>query len=273
MDWAPLRSLRYGARMLHARPGPFQRYVAIGDSSTEGIDDPDGKGGYLGWSQRLAERISQAQGGLDYANLAVRGLTTAEVRLRQLDAALALRPDLASLFCGTNDVTGMRFDAMHVANDIEDMQRALVAAGATVIGFTLPDLTPLMPLARLIAPRIAALNRALHAASQRTGSILVDFAAYPVATDPRLWSEDRIHANAAGHRRIAEALAQALRLPGSNEAWRQPFAAPVQLSRRQRWSAEARWIRFHLLPWLGRGMLGRSTAHGRQPKRPGLTSI
>jgi lysophospholipase L1-like esterase len=97
--------------MSPALPRSFQRYVALGDSSTEGLDDPDGRGGYRGWSQRLAERLAEVQGGLAYANLAVRGLTTAEVRARQLDAALALKPDLATLFCGTNDVTQARFDA------------------------------------------------------------------------------------------------------------------------------------------------------------------
>ena len=172
-----------------ARPLRFERYVALGDSSTEGIDDRDGVGGYTGWSQRLAERIRAAQGGLNYANLAVRGLTTAQVHERQLEAALAMRPDLATVFCGTNDVTGLRFDAGKIAADIEEMQRRLVAGGATVLSFTLPDLSPLMPLARLIAPRIAALNRALAEASRSTGSILVDFAAEPVATDRRLWSD------------------------------------------------------------------------------------
>ena len=33
----------------------FSRYVAIGDSTTEGLDDPDGAGGYRGWADRLAE--------------------------------------------------------------------------------------------------------------------------------------------------------------------------------------------------------------------------
>ncbi|OYU99868.1 MAG: lysophospholipase, partial [Verrucomicrobiales bacterium VVV1] len=42
---------------------PFSRYVALGDSSTEGIDDPDETGGYRGWSQRLAEHIAAQQGG------------------------------------------------------------------------------------------------------------------------------------------------------------------------------------------------------------------
>lgn len=256
--------------MRPSSPVSFARYVALGDSSTEGIDDPDGAGGYRGWSQRLAERINAAQGGgLLYANLATRGLTTRQVRRRQLDAALVLRPDLATVFCGTNDVTAPRFDAAAVAADIAHLQHALVAQGATVLSFTLPDLTPLMPLARLIAPRIAALNLALAAASVASGAILVDFAAHPVATDPRLWSEDRIHANAAGHARIAEALAQALGLPGASDAWRAPLPA-LSRTRRQWWAAEARWMRRHLLPWIWLGLRGRSSADGRGPKRPTL---
>lgn len=251
----------------------FERYVALGDSSTEGLDDPDGAGGFRGWSQRLAERIAAGQGGLHYANLAVRGLTTAQVRERQLAAALGLRPDLATVFCGTNDVTGLSFDAGRVAADIEHMQRELRAVGATVLSFTLPDLTPLMPIARLIAPRIAALNLALARASRATGSILVDFAAYAVATDQRLWSEDRIHANSEGHARIAEALAHALQLPGSDEAWKKSLPAVVSPTRRQRWAAEGRWIGRHLLPWAWQGVTGRSSADGRAPKRPELGPV
>lgn len=257
--------------MLPAPPRRFARYVALGDSSTEGLDDPDGAGGYRGWSQRLAERVHEVQGGgLRYANLAVRGLTTAQVRDRQLAAACALRPDLATVFCGTNDVTAWRFDAAGVAADIEHMQRALVDGGAVVLSFTLPDLTPLMPLARLIAPRIVALNRALAEASRKSGALLVDFAAYPVASDWRLWSEDRIHANAAGHARIAAALAQALELPGSDAHWSEPLPRTPERTRRAEWAAELRWVRRHLLPWLWQGLRGRSSAQGRGPKRPAL---
>ncbi|WP_438481897.1 SGNH/GDSL hydrolase family protein [Oleiharenicola lentus] len=255
-------------------PATFSRYVALGDSSTEGIDDPDSVGGYRGWSQRLAERVDAAQGGgLLYANLAVRGLTTRQVRERQLADALAMRPDLATVFCGTNDVTSWRFDAEAVAADIAHMQHALVRGGATVLSFTLPDLTPLMPLARVIAPRIAALNRALAAASQASGAILVDFAAYPVATDRRLWSDDRIHANAAGHARIADALAHALRLPGSTPAWQKSF--PIELAQTwgEWWSWEMRWFKRHFAPWVWQGLRGHSSADGRGPKRAALAPL
>jgi len=257
--------------MLPPPPTTFARYVALGDSSTEGVDDPDATGGYRGWSQRLAERINTTQGGgLLYANFAVRGLTTRQIRDRQLSAALALRPDLATVFCGTNDVTSSRFDASAVAADIAHLQHALVQAGATVLSFTLPDLTPLIPLARLIAPRIAALNTALAEASRASGAILVDFAAHPVATDIRLWSEDRIHANSAGHARIADALAQALHLPGSNDDWRAPLPEYPPPSLRQTCAAEARWLRRHLLPWLWQGLRKQSSSDARQPKRPHL---
>ncbi|CAM3139564.1 SGNH/GDSL hydrolase family protein [Rariglobus hedericola] len=255
-------------------PRSFARYVALGDSSTEGIDDPDGHGGYRGWSQRLAECLhATTSPNLHYANLAIRGLTTAQIRATQLDAALAMRPDLATVFCGTNDVTAPRFDSARVAADIAHMQRALVSSGATVLTFTLPDLTPLMPLARLIAPRIAALNHTLAEASRATGTILVDFAAHPVATDARLWSEDRIHANSAGHARIAAALSHALNLPDSDATWSAPFPTPLKSTFATRLGAEARWTTRHLLPWFAQSIAGRSSSQGRTPKRPHLTPL
>src|SRR5690349_20830565 len=112
-------------------PAPvFHRYVAIGDSSTEGLDDPDGRGGYRGWANRLADLIAQRQDApLLYANLAVRGLTTSQIRETQLAPALALRPDLVTLFCGTNDVVRRRFDLAQFERDLLHMQRACIAGG------------------------------------------------------------------------------------------------------------------------------------------------
>ncbi len=246
-------------------PRRFERYVAIGDSSTEGIDDPDGNGGYRGWPRRLAQRIAEAQGSLGYANFGVRGRTTREILRQQLAPALALRPDLATVFSGTNDVVGRRFDVDAVSHDMEEIQRALIAGGATVLTFTLPDLTPVMPIARLIAPRILALNQALRGATARTGAILLDFAAYPVGSDSRIWSADRIHANALGHTRIAEALAHAIGLPGTDDAWSLPLPPLAPKSRWEWLAAEMNWTRRYLLPWIGRGL--RLHPADSQPER------
>ena len=235
--------------------------------------DPDGRGGYRGWSQRLAERIGAAQGTLLYANLAVRGRTTREIRAQQLERALALSPDLATVFSGTNDVLRPRFDVAAFADDVRAMHNALRADGATVLTFTLPDLTPLLPLARLIAPRIRAMNEVLRAVCAETGTLLVDFAAHPVTTDARLWNDDRIHANAQGHARIADALADALQLSGSDDAWREPLPLAPRASLAARVTRESRWVARYLLPWCWQGVFARTSSKWSPGKRPELTPV
>jgi lysophospholipase L1-like esterase len=254
----------------------FSRYVAIGDSSTEGLDDPDPAGGYRGWANRLAERIAATQGPerpLLYANLGIRGRRTRQILEQQLAPALAMRPDLATLFTGTNDVVAKDFDLAAVQADVETMQRALIAGGATVLGFTLPDLTPVMPAARRLAPRIAVLNDALRAAAGATGALLVDFAAHAVGSDARLWSDDRLHANSAGHARIAEALAHALGLPGSDASWADPLPPEAPAGRGARLVAEVGWMARHLAPWVWQHLRGRSSGDGLMPKRPALAPV
>ena len=251
----------------------FERYVAIGDSSTEGLDDPDGRGHYRGWADRLAEHIARAQGSLLYANLAIRGRETHRILAEQLEPALAMKPDLVTLFTGTNDVVRKRFNVDAVGRDVRTMQERLIAAGATVLGFTLPDLSSVMPLARPIAPRVHALNEMLRAVSWETGALLLDFATYPVAEDPRLWSADRLHANSAGHARIAAALAWKLGLPGTDESWGVPLPdmpAPGTLATL---GAELAWIARFFLPWVWRHARGRSSGDGITAKRPRLEPV
>jgi lysophospholipase L1-like esterase len=247
-----------------------ERYVALGDSSTEGLDDPDGAGGYRGWADRLAERLAAARPGLHYANLAVRGRLVRQVREEQLAPALALRPDLATVFAGVNDVLRPRLDLAAVVADLEHVYGSLREAGATVLTITVPDPSRVMPVARRLAPRIAAYNAAVRQAAERTGVLLVDVGASPVAGDPRLWSEDRLHANSLGHERIAAGLAHALGLPGADASWSEPLPSADRRRPHELLAAEARWVRAHLAPWLVRRLQGRSSGDGVQPKRPEL---
>jgi lysophospholipase L1-like esterase len=245
----------------------FDRFVALGDSSTEGLEDPDPAGGWRGWADRLAERLAALQGGLLYANLGVRGKLARQIREEQLDAALAMRPDLATLFAGSNDILERRFDPAALRDELVRMQSALAAAGAVVVGFTLPDLTGVMPVGRFLAGRVRAMNDALRSASAATGARLVDFAAYPAGSDPRLWTEDRFHVNSEGHARIADALAQALDLPGSDDAWTQPLPGRDPRNRFARWADDLRWWRRH---FFGRS---RNEPHRGGPKRPRLEPV
>jgi lysophospholipase L1-like esterase len=219
-----------------------------------------------GWSFRLAERLAAGGAGsrpaLLYANLAARGVTTHEIVERQLPRAVAMRPDLATVFSGTNDVLRPRFDVAAFAADVLAIQRGLRAAGALVLTFTLPDLSALIPYARPIAPRIRAMNDGVRAACAATGTRLIDFAALPLGTDPRLWNEDRIHANAAGHERIAAALSEALGLPGSNARWREPLPAARPLGPVAAAWREIRWSARYMLPWTVGAMLGAVVGGG-----------
>lgn len=251
----------------------FTRYVAIGDSTTEGLDDPDGRGGYRGWANRLAEKIAARQGNLLYANLAVRGRTTREIREQQLDLALSMKPDLATVSAGTNDVLRPRFDPRAFGADLELMQKALVDQGAAVLTFTLPDLAPVMPFARILGDRVAILNDAIRAACAKSGAILCDLAKHPVASDPRLWSDDRLHANSVGHARIADALAYHLHLPDSDSSWALPLPDPPAPTFGDVVRAELAWGRRHLLPWVWRHLQGKSSGDGRGPKRPELAPV
>lgn len=249
------------------------RFVAIGDSTVEGLDDPDGRGGYHGWANRLAERLAAEHGSILYANLAVRGRTTRQIREEQLAPAVAMKPDVAAVVAGTNDVLRRAFDAAAFEEDLHFMQRSLVEVGAKVISFTLPDLTPVMPVARFLRARVFALDEAIRRACARSGAILCDLAVHPVASDPRLWSGDRLHANSAGHARIADALARHLDLPGTDDSWSSPIAEPMPRIFAGALRAEMAWLRIHLVPWIWRHLHGRSSGDGISAKRPALTPL
>ena len=254
----------------------FERYVALGDSTTEGLDDPDGAGGYRGWADRLAERIAAHQGALAYANLGIRGRCARQIKDEQLEPALALRPDLATVVAGMNDLLRGGFDARAIAADIGAMQRALVQQGCVVLTFTIPDIArrlAITPLAQLLSRRTLALDDEIRRVSAASGAILLDLAAYPLASDPRMWSRDRLHANAEGHARIAAALAQALALPGSDDGWLAPLPDPPSEGLRARIAESLAWGRDYFVPWLWRRMRGRTTGDHRTPKRPALTAV
>ena len=251
----------------------FARYVALGDSSTEGLDDPDGDGGYRGWADRLAEQLAVVNPDLLYANLGVRGRLAAQVLAEQVPAALALHPDVVTVFAGVNDLLRPTYDLPRIAADVEQMQRTLVAAGATVLSFTMPDPSRVLPLAKRLGPRVTAFNAEMRAVAQRSGATLVDFGGHEVAGDPRLWAADRLHANSEGHRRIAAALADALHLPGTDRSWAEPLVAAPRVRPHHAVRAEWVWTRRHLTPWLVRRVRGRSSGDGITAKRPDLAPL
>lgn len=252
----------------------YLRYVALGDSQTEGVGDGDDVSGLRGWADRLAEQLAIGNPGLQYANLAVRGRLAAQVHAEQLGPALALRPDLATVVAGVNDLLRPRFDADEVAGHLEAVFAALTAQGALVATVTFPDPARITRLARPVSDRASALNDRIRAAAHRHGVVVAETSGHPVVTDSRLWSPDRLHASPLGHERIAAAVAHALALPGSSGSWTQPLPSPVgDPTGWQATAAELRWAAAFLGPWLGRRLRGRSSGDGRTAKRPQLKPV
>jgi lysophospholipase L1-like esterase len=254
-------------------PRTFSRFVALGDSQTEGLNDGDDTRGYRGWADRLAEQLAVSNPDLRYANLAVRGHLAGQIHADQLEPALALRPDIATVVAGMNDILRPSFDPDEVAGHLDAMFGALVGAGALVGTLTFPDVGRLMPIARPLMPRVHALNARIRTLAARHGLALADSFPYPATTDPRIWSADRLHANSTGHTLIAAAMADAFRLPGSDNSWSRPLP-PLPV--RTRWQAagiELRWLTTFVSPWLGRRLLGRSSGDNRTAKRPALTPV
>jgi lysophospholipase L1-like esterase len=250
----------------------FRRFVALGDSQTEGVGDGDDATGLVGWADRLAFRLAEAGPDLEYANLAVRGRLAGQVRAEQLPAALALEPDLATVSAGLNDVLRPRFDAAGVAREVEGMFRALTAAGARVATLTYPNIALVSPLLRPLAPRLLRLNALLREAAARHDVAVADFEPHASATDPRLWQPDRLHANSVGHDRIAAAMAEALGVPGSDGEWSLALP-PRRVGPTRVLGTELAWIGTFVGPWTVRRVRGRSSGDGRVAKRPLPTPV
>ena len=248
------------------------RLVALGDSTVEGLMDLGPDGAVLGWADRFAHRLAERHPGLLYANLAVRGQTAREVRETQLSRALELRPDIALLVAGVNDLLRPRLHRTELRENLLTCYRALREAGAQVLTFTMPDMARVAPLAVVLRERIQFLNGVIREAESTYGVLVVDFASEPLAGHPALWYDDRLHGNSEGHRRVAIALAAAVGL--TNEDWRHeppPVSAPTGLARIVR--HEIGWMLTHLTPWVWGRLRHQAYATGGLCKRPDLLPV
>ena len=249
---------------------PFSRYVAIGDSTTEGLEDPTPDGqGYRGFADRLAHNLARRQPALLYANLGIRGRKMRQIREQQLEPALALEPDLVSIVGGLNDILRPRIDFAQVVGDLDNMVAAFIARGATVLLMTFPDAAKVMPAARPARRRVRAFNLAVREiAGRHDGVLITDFERRGVV-DRRLWSVDRLHANSAGHARIAAAMAETLGLEPEEDPWA-PLPPADPIPRATAVTTELAWMSRHMAPWIVRRIRGRSSGDGLAAKRPSL---
>src|SRR3954447_23272844 len=100
----------------------WHRYVAIGDSFTEGLDDVDrATGHFRGWADIVASRLATEEPDFTYANLAIRGRLCAPIVPERLPVAQEFRPDLVSFAAGGNDALRRGFEPARLTAALDEV--------------------------------------------------------------------------------------------------------------------------------------------------------
>jgi lysophospholipase L1-like esterase len=247
-------------------PRRWLRYAALGDSLSEGLGDPLTGGATRGWAHHLAAHLLAREPRLEFTNLAVRGYLARHALERQLGPALEFRPDLVSVFVGGNDVLLRRtFDPDRFTRELSALVEPFRAQDATVVLSTLPDLTacsPLLPPVRgALRQRIVMANEVVREVSGSFATVLLDAWSDPRTRRHAMWSIDRIHPSAAGHRLIAASVAELLGVPfGADDL--PPFESSL-LATVRRHSREAAWLlRYSTKPRVAAPSTGAAEATG-----------
>ncbi|WP_306919698.1 MULTISPECIES: SGNH/GDSL hydrolase family protein [unclassified Arthrobacter] len=245
---------------------PWSRYVAMGDSFTEGIGDPEpaSPGGYRGWADRVAEELSRGHEDFAYANLAVRGRLLQQIVDQQLAPCLSLRPDLVTLSAGGNDLLRPGGDPDVLAEKLDSVVQILSLAGATVVLFNGPD-TGSSVLGR-IRSKVAIYNENLRTVAARHDAVIADMWSLRQLNDPRMWEPDRLHFSPLGHHTIAAMVLDSLNVQHTLEPL-SPKPLPPRSWREAR-TGDLVWAREHLVPWVIRRLRHRSSGDGMTAKRP-----
>ncbi len=247
---------------------PWTRYVAIGDSFTEGIGDPEPQspGGNRGWADRVAEVLGSQAEDFAYANLAIRGRLLQQIIDEQIEPALELRPDLITISAGGNDIIRPNTDPDDVASRLEEAVTRLRSDNATVVLFNGPDIGMTPVLGRLRG-KVAIYNENLRAVAVRHDLIVADMWALTELRDPRMWAPDRLHFSPTGHHTVARMVLDSLGVENELEPF-SPEPLPPTNWRTAR-VEDIGWAREYLLPWVVRRIRHQSSGDGVTAKRPG----
>ncbi len=251
----------------------YRRFVAVGDSFVEGLDDRFLDTRYLGWADRFAFRLDElSDHDVAYANFAIRGKRLPEILTEQLPAALELQPDLLCLEGGVNDTMRPQWEASAARVMLEYGILRAQRAGADVMLFTYGDSSHRSKTIGLLARRIRMLSEITSELADQHGCFLVDLAPGRVFYDERAWAEDRLHLNALGHERAARGAAHFLGIE-PDPGWDDPLPPIDPVGRGAKFKADLEWTGQHLAPWIGRRVRRKSSGAGVKPKFEQLVQV
>ncbi|GAB3623790.1 SGNH/GDSL hydrolase family protein [Mariniluteicoccus endophyticus] len=259
--------------MIGTQPRPWRRYVAVGDSFTEGMCDVDTSrdNAFVGWADRLALRLAKVAAHdasqFEYANLAIRGRKLDDIVTRQVPLALELEPDLVSLVGGGNDILRPRADIDALAEQLEEAVVRCREAGADVLMATPVDPSE-APIIQMTRGRAATFAAKIWSIAERHGAYVVNQWGMDELRDWRLWGADRIHMTPDGHERVSLRAYAALGLRPEDAELPQALPPLEAVPWRTRLANDASWTRTYFGPWVQRRLTGRSSGDGMSAKRP-----
>lgn len=232
------------------------RYVAIGDSFTEGVGDEYPDGTPRGWADRLAEKLAEARGEpIHYANLAIRGRCLGPIVEEQLEAALALDPGPThlSLHGGGNDFLHARIDERELVELVRHVVCRCNDEGVRPVLLSGADPSSRLPFGRVFHQRAADFTVATKRVAEELGAAYIDVFNDAAIRDAHYWSPDRLHLNPAGHARVAHLVLREIGLDSGE------IETPPGIRHSRGALAEARYYREYVWPWVARRLTGRST--------------
>lgn len=238
------------------------RYVAIGDSFTEGVGDELPDGTVRGWADLTAAGWARSRGSaISYANLAIRGKLIRPIVEEQLEAALALRPTHLSFNGGGNDMLRPRTPISRLADAFGEVLRRCDEEGVRLVLLSGANPSAQLPLSALIQRRGDELSHQVVARVAGRDDVIqaLNWPDDELAR-PSYWAADRLHMNERGHHRVAARVLTALEETPPDDWWSLPEAdTRTRLSRSD-------YFRRHLGPWVRRRLTGTSSGDGRPPK-------
>ncbi|MFJ6000760.1 SGNH/GDSL hydrolase family protein [Arthrobacter sp. NPDC092385] len=245
------------------------RYVALGDSFTEGVGDwdPASPNGVRGWADRVAEQLILADPSWGYANLAIRGKKMRQILDEQIDAALALEPTLVTIYAGANDILRPRIDIDLLMSHYDAGIARLREAGADVVLFTGFDASGSAVFGKTRG-RTAVYNEWVREIADERAATVVDYWRLREFQDWSYWDVDRMHMSTAGHTLMAARVLEAMK--ASHQVDVPELEARPALKRIEQLRADAQWAREYLTPWVGRRLRGVSSGDELVPKYPAL---
>jgi lysophospholipase L1-like esterase len=196
----------------------WNRFVALGDSLTEGYCDPlvGPDAPWSGWAVRLAAildgnaKLRAAPFG--FADLGVAGQRIRTVVQQEVPRAIELKADLVSLLVGSSDLLSRKSDPDALAADIESGIAALRHAGCDVLLATSFDPRQTLFL-KPLRSRAAVFNANLWSIARTHGTFTLDLWGVRDLQARTVWSRESVQLSAEGHRLLALRAAHALGIP------------------------------------------------------------